>query len=49
VPLRPAAAVSGAAPGVPVPARAPVVMIALHGALATATIVLVLLAVIGAG
>jgi hypothetical protein len=48
-PLPAAAAADGAALATSVPARAPVLMIALHGALASATIVLVLLAVIGAG
>jgi hypothetical protein len=48
-PLPAAAAVTGTALATPVPARAPVLMIALHGALASVTIVLVLLAVIGAG
>ncbi len=42
----PEAAGSGTAP---FPARAPVIVIALHGALATATILLVLLAAVGAG
>jgi hypothetical protein len=43
------AAASSTAPSVAVPARVPVLMIALHGGLATATVVLVLVAVIGAG
>jgi hypothetical protein len=43
------AGASRAAPAPLVTARAPVVLIALHGALATATIVLVLLAVIAGG
>ncbi len=48
VTVRPAATVTGVPPGSPT-ARAPVLVIALHGALATATIVFVLLAVIAAG
>jgi hypothetical protein len=48
-PLHPAAAGSDAAPAAAWPARAPVLVIALHGVLATTTILLVLLAVIGAG
>ena len=47
--VQPAAAPTGRAPAAPVPARIPVLVIALHGALATTTIVLVLVAVIGAG
>jgi hypothetical protein len=48
-PPLPAAIDGGAVPGAQVPARPPVLVIALHGALATATIVLVLLAVVGTG
>lgn len=44
-----AATVSGVAPGTRGPARVPVLVIALHGALGAVTILLVLLAVIGAG
>ncbi len=44
-----AATVSGTAPDARAPARAPVLLIALHGALAAVTILLVLLAVIGTG
>jgi manganese efflux pump family protein len=49
VPAATAATAGSAAADVPVPARTPVLMIALHGTLATLTIVLVLLAVIGTG
>lgn len=47
----PAAALAGVADGstASIPTRAPVLAIALHGALATLTIVLVLLAAVGAG
>ena len=48
-PLPAAAAADGTALTTSVAARTPVLMIALHGALASVTIVLVLLAVIGAG
>jgi hypothetical protein len=44
----PAAPAPSAAPGAPVRTRAPVLVIALHGALATVTMLLVLLAVISA-
>jgi hypothetical protein len=49
VPAAAAATSGSAAAAAPVPARAPVLVIALHGTLATVTIVLVLLAVIGTG
>jgi hypothetical protein len=47
VPEPTGAPASSAAPGAAVGTRAPVLVIALHGALATVTMLLVLLAVIG--
>ena len=49
VPAPAAATATGVAPGTRAPARVPVLVIALHGALGAVTILLVLLAVIGAG
>jgi hypothetical protein len=48
-PAAAAVTATGTAPGAGVSARAPVLVIALHGALAAVTILLVLLAVIGTG